>query len=241
MNNEARFQLSDLPSSFDITKYGACASFSIGDWYSNLTYRALRRSMFENHRDHYWGELNNAVENSFINPIAPVRKLEEGDGFAKNVFKSQIRDQTALEFLFGDWSLDSYGDRAPKYRDAQAIMREDMYGESKHDQAARDAYDVLDVPAWRMMTDLGVDLSGEVTVTVDLFSSEKKLVDDFKTWLRATRAALSVPDLESRFDKSDFERWHKNRIMALPCGRRSRGIGLRIKSSVSRCSRTNTT
>lgn len=215
MENEARFQLSDLPSSFDINKYDACASFGIADWYNNLMYRALRRTMFETHRDYYSNELNGSVENLLRNPIAPVRKLKEGDGFAKNVFRSQVRDQTAAELVFGGWSLEAYGDRAQKYIDAHAIMQEDMNGGKKYNAAvAKNAFDVLDVPAWKMMTDLGVDLSGEVAVNVDLFSSEEKLIADFKVWLRSTRAVLNVPDLKGRFNRSDFDRWHKNRILA---------------------------
>jgi hypothetical protein len=214
MTIEERFQLSDLPSWFDIQKYDACASFGIGDWYNNLMHRALRRSMYEKHRDFYWTELNHSVEYWLQNPIAPVRKLEEGEGFVKNVYKSQVRDQTAVELLNGDWNMKIYGDVGTVYRDAADVLYEDMFGESKNDEAARNAYDVLDIPAWKMMTDIGIDLSGEVTVTVDLFSSEKKLVDDFKKWLRVTRAALNVPNLGKRFDKSDYERWHKNRVLA---------------------------
>ncbi|MBU9440328.1 DUF6387 family protein [Burkholderia multivorans] len=216
MEKEARFQLSDLPSSFDISKYDACAAFGIGDWYNNLMYRALRKSMFENHKDYYYDELNKSVEYLLINPIVPTRKIRDGDGFSKNVFRSQVRDQTAMELLFGGWSLEVYGDRAQKYIDAHAIIQEDMNGETKNSNydAAKNAHEVLDVPAWKMLTDLGVDLSGEVAVNVDLFSSEEKLVADFKAWLRATRTALNVPDLKGRFDQSDFDRWHRNRILA---------------------------
>ncbi|HDR9148895.1 TPA: hypothetical protein QDA88_001210 [Burkholderia vietnamiensis] len=216
MENESRFQLSDLPSTFDINKYDACAAFGIGDWYNNLLYRALRRSMFEKHKDYYYDDLNRSVEYILKNPIVPVRKIEDGEGFSKNVFRSQVRDQTALELLFGGWSLEAYGDRDQKYIDAHAIVQEDMNGEIKNsnDDAAKKAHEVLDVPAWKMLTDLGVELSGEVTVNVDLFSSEEKLVADFKVWLRATRAALNVPDLKGRFDQSDFDRWHRNRILA---------------------------
>lgn len=214
MKNEGKFQLSDLPGSFDIKKYDASVAFSIADWYNNFMFRALRRSMFEKHGEYYREELNKTVEYLFEHPIAPVRKLEEGDGYAKNVFRSQVKDQTAFELLTGDWTLKAYGDVATVYRDAATVLNDEMYGDSKYDEAAANAYKVLDVPAWKMLTELGIDLSGEVTVKVDLFASEKKLIDDFKNWLRSIRAALNVPNLESRFDKSNFERWHRNRILA---------------------------
>ncbi|TFE43582.1 hypothetical protein E2553_00155 [Paraburkholderia dipogonis] len=110
--------------------------------------------------------------------------------------------------------MNVYGEVGSVYREAVAVMREEVYGDFKGDDAAKSAYEVLDVPAWKMLTDLGVNLSGEVAVNVDLYASEDKLVDDFRAWLKVTRSALGVHDIVRRLDKSDFGRWAQNRILA---------------------------
>lgn len=214
MRSSKAMQSSDLPKSFDLRKYEACAEFGASGWYHNLMMRALRRNTAATHREAYLDELKRGADHFLENPMVPASDLQEGDGYSKNVFRSQIRDQTAYELVSGRWILDTYGDRQPSYQEAFATMDREVFGDTKYDEAAEKAYDALDVPAWKMMNDLGVDQSGEVVVNVDLFASEDKLIDDFRIWLRATRAAMNVPSLQRRFARSDFDRWHQNRILA---------------------------
>jgi hypothetical protein len=214
MNKNSAFQLSDLPKFFDLKKYEACATFGAAEWHNNLMHRTLRRGMATDHRAHYLEELRRGADYFLNAPIAPPRELRDGDGYSKNVFRSQVRDQTAFELLVGHSFVGGDDDRARDYRDAFAIMDREMHGETKYDQAAARAYETLDVPAWKMLNDVGISTSGEVLVSVDLFASEEKLVDDFRSWLRVTRQALNVPSIQRRFARADFERWHQNRILA---------------------------
>jgi hypothetical protein len=214
MIKNAAFQLSDLPKFFDLKKYEACATFGASEWHNNLMHRTLRRSMAADHRAHYLDELRRGADHFLNAPIVAPRELRDGDGYSKNVFRSQVRDQTAFELLVGHSFLDGDEDRACRYRDAFAIMDREMHGETKYDEAAAQAYEALDVPAWKMLNDLGTSISGEVVVNVDLFASEEKLVDDFRAWLRVTREALNVPSIQRRFARTDFERWHQNRVLA---------------------------
>ncbi|WP_322019312.1 DUF6387 family protein [Paraburkholderia tropica] len=214
MTKTAAVQLSDLPTSFALEKYDACASFSIADWHNNLMQRALRRNTAADYRDHHIDELKRAANDCLQNPIFPARELQEGDGFEKNVFRSQIRDQTAFELLTGGSTLAADDERARAYRDAFTVMDREMHGEAKYDQEASHAYETLDVPAWTMLNDIGINMSGAVTVNVDLFASDDKLVDDFKAWLRVTRRALNIPSIQRRFTRADFDRWQQNKVLA---------------------------
>ncbi|MBN3777953.1 hypothetical protein G3O06_10350 [Burkholderia sp. Ac-20345] len=212
MENKSEPTLSQFPTSFQVEKYDACANFEAQDWYVNLMHRALRKSA-ATHGDYYARELKRAANMVLENPIFPRMNLVEGDGFSKNVFKSQIRDQTAYDYLSGEWILRVYGNGDSSYGDALTILDKDVHVEAKFDEKATQAYEKLDVPAWKMLTDLGVDISGEVFVSVDLYASEEKLIDDFRIWLRATRSALGAPNIKRRFSGTDFERWHQNRIL----------------------------
>lgn len=214
MTKTAAVQLLDLPKSFALEKYDACASFSIADWHNNLMQRALRRNTAADYRDHHIDELKRGANYCLQNPIFPARELQEGDGFEKNVFRSQIRDQTAFELLTGGSILAADDERARAYRDAFTVMDREMHGEAKYDQEASHAYETLDVPAWTMLNDIGINMSGAVTVNVDLFASDDKLVDDFKAWLRVTRRALNVPSIQRRFTRADFDRWQQNKVLA---------------------------
>jgi hypothetical protein len=75
--------------------------------------RALRRNTATAHREAYLDELKRGADHFLENPMVPARDLQEGDGYSKNVFRSQIRDQTAYELVSGRWILDTYGDRKP--------------------------------------------------------------------------------------------------------------------------------
>lgn len=210
--NTPRKEISAMKD-FSVQKYNACSAFDCADWYINLMFRRLRFSMESTAPRH---ELAQAADNLLRNPIIPSRKLKEGDGYTKNVFRSQVRDVTAFDLLSGNWILKTFSDyaAAPGYRDALAVIEEEVYGEAKFDDKWRHAYEKLDVPAWKMMGDLGLDTSGEVQVKVDLFASEEKLIDDFRDWIRVTRKSLNIPNRQRRFTKKDFDRWHQNRILA---------------------------
>ncbi|MDN7724977.1 DUF6387 family protein [Burkholderia gladioli] len=206
--NKSLTSRTSLPASFDAAKYDACATFKTADWYSNLMQRALSRSMAET-ADWYLSELREKAESLFDIPILPADKLEEGGGgFEKLVRRSQVTDETALEHILGGVTLEGSEDhpRGREYRKASEVFLRDDWDHH--------AYDVLAVPAWKMMTDIGLNLMGQVSVKVDLFSSEEKLVDDFRKWLRVTRAALDIPNLQRRFKGGDFDRWYQNRILA---------------------------
>ncbi|WP_420956609.1 DUF6387 family protein [Burkholderia gladioli] len=211
--NKSLTSRTSLPASFDAAKYDACATFKTVDWYSNLMQRALSRSMAER-GDWYLSELKGKAEGLFNKPVLPAVKLEEGGGFEKNVHRSQVKDQTALEHILGGHTLEGYEDQGRKYHQASEIVLREFFGETESEGCHHRAYDVLSVPAWKMMADIGLNLMGEVAVKVDLFSSEDKLVDDFKKWLKATRAALDIPNLQRRFKGGDFYRWSQNRILA---------------------------
>ncbi|MGX5885796.1 DUF6387 family protein, partial [Burkholderia gladioli] len=212
MNKGLSFRTS-LPASFDPTKYDACAAFKSAEWYSNLMQRALGRSMTEM-GGYYLSDLKVTSKKFFDAPIFPAMKLEEGGGFGKNVYRAQVRDETALEHIFGGHTLRGYEDRGKEYHQASQVVLRELFGEEKYSEETRRAQTVLSVPSWKMMTDIGLDLMGEVSVKVDLFSSEEKLVDDFKRWVKLTRAALDIPNLQRRFKVGDFERWSQNRILA---------------------------
>ncbi|WP_186044252.1 DUF6387 family protein [Burkholderia gladioli] len=206
--NKSLTSRTSLPASFDAAKYDACATFKTADWYSNLMQRALSRSMAER-ADWHLSELRGKAESLFDIPILPADKLEEGSGgFEKLVRRSQVTDETALEHILGGLTLEGSEDhgRGREYRKASEVFLSDDWDHR--------AYDILAVPAWKMMTDIGLNLMGQVSVKVDLFSSEEKLVDDFRKWLRVTRAALDIPNLQRRFKGGDFDRWYQNRILA---------------------------
>ncbi len=205
MNTSAALQPSDLPKSFDLKKYEACATFSAAEWYNNLKVRGLQRSTATDHREYFLDGLRGGADHILMYPILAPRELKEGDGgYLKTVSRSQVRDQTAFELLTGNWVIDDYGDSAHQYRDAFAIVDRETYGEAKYDDAATRAYDALEVPAWKMLNDVGIGIFGSVAVNVDLFASEEKLVDDFRAWLRVTREALNIPTIQRRFARTDF-------------------------------------
>ncbi|QVN18739.1 DUF6387 family protein [Burkholderia pyrrocinia] len=212
MEKKSELQLAQLPKSFQVEKYDECASFNAQDWYSNLMHRALRKSM-ASHGEYYANELKGGADRVLERPIFPRMKISEGDGFSKNVFKSQILDQTAYDYLTGEWILRIYDSGDSSYRDALTTMDEEVHGESNFGEKASKAYEKLDVPAWKMLTDLGFDISGEVLVSVDLYASEEKLIEDFRAWLRTTREKLGVPNIKRKFTEADFERWHQNKIL----------------------------
>jgi hypothetical protein len=102
-----------------------------------------------------------------------------------------------------------------KYQQAFSTMRRAMFdGSSDDEHASKKAFEDLDVPAWKMMADIGYPSDGEVSITVDLYASEEKLLEDFRSWLRKTRKNLGVPNLQSRFSSADFERWCQYQILA---------------------------
>ncbi|MGU7853104.1 DUF6387 family protein [Burkholderia orbicola] len=218
---------------FSIDKYNACASFDCADWFENLMHRRLRLNMFKDHGDFYLDELIKTSNRFLRQPILPRRQLKEGDGYVKNVFRSQVRDETALDAMSGYWSLDTFSDRpaAVAYIEAFGVIEREIFGDTKSDAASHAAYAKLDVPVWKMMQEVGVDHMGEFAVTVDLFASEDKLVDDFRKWIRSTRKELNIPNRQRRFTRADFERWHQNRILAY--------LDIKFWSDVNSCDLTN--
>lgn len=220
MKIDRTFDAVTLPPSFDLKKYDASARFNIGDWYTNLACRGIQRSMLDLNAagindGFYDDELKRVPVSLFENPIFPFNVMD-ASGYVKNFSKSQIKDRSAFEALTEEWNLEIYGEsdgRAKTYTDALSIVKKDMSGPSKLDENFLKALDTLAVPAWKVVNELGLDLQGEVTVNVDLYASEEKLINDFRTWLRSTRTELGIPDLKSRFDDADFKKWHQYRIL----------------------------
>ncbi|WP_250522911.1 MULTISPECIES: DUF6387 family protein [unclassified Caballeronia] len=202
-----------LPAAFDIRKYDVCSDFGWSEWYANLMQRTLRLMMFEQGA-HFQDEMRQGLLSRFENPIAESMKIEEGDGYSKPIFRSQVTDMSAFDHLTGFFSIPPELDPNNKYRKAVSAIQRDIDDNESDDNETKEACSVLDVPHWEFDLDMGYDLSGKVHATVDLFASEEKLVEDFRMWLRATRTKLGVPNLKRRYTVADMADWARFRILA---------------------------
>ena len=204
---------SQVPATFDLKKYDAAASLSGAGWYTNLMTRALRRTMYEHDFQPHIDEVLATSESIFRSPIGAEMQIRDGDGFTKNVFRKQVRDMSAFEYLScGDTLGWRTGDAAARYKAAYESATRDIVGEDELGQWRID-FDSLEVPAWKMLDDCGIDNAGSLNVSVDLHASDDKLLDDFKAWLRSARAATGVRGPSGRLQRSDFMKLHEFRVL----------------------------
>jgi hypothetical protein len=201
-----------MPDGFDIKKYDECANFQAQEWYSNLLMRTIRFTAIRDHEGYYGEELRNNHAKWFEAPIHSSMKITEGDGYSKSINRRQVNDATAYDVLTTHLSLPS--DEQNPYRKAVRAVQQDIEENNCDNEVLFRAFEFLEVPAWKMDLDMGWDHSGEVRATVDLYASEEKLIEDFRSWLRETRTKLNVPQLKRRFNATDFADWHHFRVLA---------------------------
>ncbi|MCA8296314.1 DUF6387 family protein [Burkholderia sp. AU30198] len=213
---KTRSNFVSFPTEFDLRKYEDCEKFGWAEWYSNLMVRTLRLDTIRKHVDFYGEEMRSGFRHWFEAPLVKSLEIKEGDGYSKNINRSQVKDVTALDYLTGQSILYSDDDRHKPYLNAVRTIEREWSGDGSNvdPNAVAAALDILDTPAWKMVSECGVNLMGEISATVDLYASEEKLIDDFRRWLRKTRSALGIPDMKKRFSADDFREWHKYRILA---------------------------
>ena len=219
MNRNTAVGLSDLPASFEIEKYDACANFTAVDWYLNLVPRAIRLTFSASNVNTELGRYQAGAIHSLDYPIVRRRMVTPEDGYSGTLERSSVRDQTAYELVSGHSALD---DDTGKYRNAHEFLERngratplDADWEQARDFTAFEiAYDTLNVPAWKMLKDLNFPQSREAMARVDLSATNEKILADFKAWLLSTRVASQAPVRKNQFTPSIFRRWHVERILA---------------------------
>ncbi|MGM3273719.1 DUF6387 family protein [Ralstonia sp. 24A2] len=200
-----------VPKEFDISKYDACENFGSVEWYTNLAHRGLWQQIMHNYQGGHSDALRQSITRLLSTPLDADPKIGEWDDFRSRVLSTQVRPMSALDYLSGKLNL------PPEWSGDYLEVLSAWESSIKSDGVVGGgvaAPELLDVPAWQMLEDCGVNTFGEVPVTVNLYASEEQLVDDFREFLRETRAAMGIPNLQKRFNQSDFDGWHEFRILA---------------------------
>ncbi|MDF0500850.1 DUF6387 family protein [Burkholderia cenocepacia] len=205
----AQGKVGELPAEFDIENYDACFRFDATHWALNLNARYvdifLRSRGFDVESESFLAVKEHRYPSLYFNlanPIIPRRIIEPGE---EVVYPSHILDVSAYEVLDGYSGLDG---RYNKYfRLKEAAERSDDEG-----TAARQK--LLNMAAWEMHADCGSTVPSTLRVSVDLNSSDEKLVSDFRAWLAETRRRTGITVKKRRFGDSDFYNWAEKRILA---------------------------
>jgi hypothetical protein len=201
---------SEIPETFNLSTYAACATWGLEQWCSAVSERRLLRMTFEmalREPDDSGSSLDELVKERsaiyFRDPLPRVSaKMTPFEGH-----ESPVRDASALDFFDGYFAAtDSRYDRFSTLAKAHV-------GDEWLSDAARDAEILLkSTAAWEMHREAGVH-SEEFMVAVDLGASDEMIIREFKTWLRATRKAVGSARIKPAFVRQDFEDWHEKRLL----------------------------
>jgi len=190
-------KLSDLPEEFSLKNYEATKYFGIADWLVNLEFRALRM-------DSPGNSVADKASSEYIlkNALLPFNVCEAFLTLAitKDIGPSQVRGQSVKDAL-GAYYFFNEDDRLKKYTDAFLLTV------TKDDESAlSSAYSLLnETPMWKAMHEAGVNIDGEVDLTVNLQASEEQLVSEFRSWIKKTKQELGIDVPKNKISDQDIE------------------------------------
>lgn len=205
--NTSKNRVNGIPAGFDIEKYEPCIKFDAVDWAIHFTDRYLIQHAYSL-GEYFYGETRASMERRLAEPILPRRVISDGEGLMNNVSAKQVKDQSAFGYFAGSMCLTD--DRYEEYSEMFRLASLDT-PDADGVVALRD---LMDLPAWRMHQNSGVSFEGQVTVDVDLHSSDEKLVSDFRLWLKETREKVGIRGTPRKFGETDFSHWARMRVLA---------------------------
>lgn len=188
--------LADLPEEFCLKNYEATKDFGIADWLANLEFRALRMNTIDDFSSAK-GSAKYILENSLL-PFN-VCEVFLSMGLSKDIRSSQIKAQSVEDALSVYYFFND-DDRLKKYTDAfLSTVKKD------NENVLDAAYSLLsETPMWKAVHESGVNIDGEVDITVNLQASEEQLVGDFIAWIRSAKKELGIEVPKSKISDQEL-------------------------------------
>ncbi|HDR9274883.1 TPA: hypothetical protein QDB24_002963 [Burkholderia vietnamiensis] len=217
-----------LPPQFEIERYAVTESFSLTEWAKSIAGRVWRlraRKLIEtaDSQGSYCTEKSVAemliedADRLIVEPMAYLNHKLPGLGNFTEPDERLVRDLDIIDYMFIRHSSVADDDRSIPI-DPMAPL-DGMYWRWR-DGAHSDQDEItLKTPYWRIKSatpdgDNLTSTDGHLHVSVNLHASEKRLVEDFISWIRKTKFALRIPEKKNHFTESDMRKWHRNRILA---------------------------
>lgn len=199
---------------FNRKAYDACAKWGLKEWASALTARSYMDAFFQNDSG---DGLTDGMANYYREKAEDLLADPLGhQSFELNrLFLSPIVDQSAAEFFGGydamldlrflEWAIrKQYADN-----DCDDVEDIDLY---LNEKIGSSVHIFHTTPAWKIKLQALGD-TGRFFIGVDLGASDEFLVDQFKFWLKKTRAEANVQAIRCRFNENHFSNWHCDRLL----------------------------
>ncbi|VVG71647.1 hypothetical protein PAP18089_02632 [Pandoraea apista] len=217
------------PPGFDVTKYAATDGFTLADWAENIYHRVWNtriRSMMERSiraiedskeeaalRREMISSLRERVITVFDAPLDIYRgKLDSVEVEGRDtrlVNNLSVADYMLIRHAVSQREINDDGQESPMCAYDAAYWRWTELKSEEPDDA------LLSQPYWKLPDHQSwIAQHGHMHLTIELHASEERQVDEFVQWLRATKAALAVPEKRNMFTPADMKKWHRNRVLA---------------------------
>jgi hypothetical protein len=197
----------DLPAPFDIKLYTPPNDASYWYWVSMLEARVIRRYM-ATLGDMYKQELIASANFMLQDPQWPSKVRPSVDtGLHGDINATHISEFTIADLCTSVAQIDD--SRLDKFKKAWEKSET-----ATTNTEIKEQYEILNIPVWQSYREVGIDDYGEVTLRVNLFGSEEKIVDDFRAWLQRTQKSFELNLPKKRISKIDLENWERFQIIA---------------------------
>lgn len=199
----------ELPSQFLLSKYDRCGHFGLREWVISLEARFIRMFNLANTKVDERSALEESARCLIEYPMWPIDMVDKGCSERRPPIRKivsltrHVRDLDINDYLMGSVMLKS--ERLKDYVEAHRRYLDDVDSHA----------DILNDPVWMAYRNVGYSVDRDsVMATVNLYGSEEQIVDDFRVWLRETRAALQIDLPAKRITEQDAKRWHEFRVLA---------------------------
>ena len=199
----------------DCKAYDACDKWGLKEWASALTARSYMDAFF---RSSSKDQKTDGMATYYMEKAGELlaNPLEHQSFELNRLFLSPIVDQSAADFFGGyDAMLD--------LRFSEWVIRKRYADNDCDDDDDIDPYLNENIgssvqkfhttPAWKMKLQVLGD-TGRFFIGVDLGASDEFLEEQFKSWLKKTRADANVRAIRRQFNKVHFKNWHFDRLLA---------------------------
>lgn len=196
-----------LPDWFDLKNYDSVASMGIKEWTEALQ---LRNYIASTGRGKYRDDPDEAIERL----IRAAKNPSGGWGGEGVEIHESWRWRTVSPLEVGMIGL-VWGEITSK-GDGRKFKRDLEIGRIQKNPELAEKYSSLENSTYDDLFTVGFtpeEFGGFTFAQIDITASDEHLIEDFKMWLKDTRALIKIEAQPHKFTETDMADWHTKRVL----------------------------